>query len=126
MHWPYLAIIFGTLIGLGSIVLKGFLASRRQRLVSERGTRQIEGIGEVASQAAISGSMLLVAAASFSVVATLEGEAATLTFSIICAVILVLLFGVQLGRLLMRYQLRRLRALVDTVTGEVVTKSADE
>ena len=126
MHWPYLAIIFGTLIGLGSIVLKGFLASRRQRLASARGTRQIEGIGEVASQAAISGSMLLVAAASFSVVATLEREAATLTFSIICAVILVLLFGVQLGRLLMRYQLRRLRALVDTVTGEVVTKSADE
>jgi hypothetical protein len=49
-----------------------------------------------------------------------------LTLAIASAALVVLFFGVQLGRLLMRYQLHRLGGVLNTVTGEVMTQSPDE
>lgn len=124
MHWSYLAIVFGVLISVGAGVLTLLSAGRRQRLTRETGNKHFEGIPEIASQAGFCGGLLLIAAADFYTLLSLKS--ADPTIPIVCAVILVTLLGMQLGRLLMRYQLRRFGGLLDTVTGEVLTKTGNK
>jgi hypothetical protein len=126
MRWPYLAIASGILICLGAGLLSLLLASRRQRLARGRGAKLFEGLDEIASQAAFAGGLLLMGVANLSALASVGVSPERHTALVATATILVLLLGVQLGRLLMRYQLRRLRGLLDTVTGEVLTKPANE
>jgi hypothetical protein len=95
-------------------------------LARERGTRQIEGIGEIAVHTALFGGILIVMTANLNTVATLATDSLMLTLAIASAALVVLFFGVQLGRLLMRYQLHRLGGVLNTVTGEVMTQSPDE
>jgi ABC-type proline/glycine betaine transport system permease subunit len=83
-------------------------------------------LDEIASQAAFAGGLLLMGVANLSALASVGVSPERHTALVATATILVLLLGVQLGRLLMRYQLRRLRGLLDTVTGEVLTKPANE
>jgi hypothetical protein len=124
VRWPYVEIASSILICLGGGLLTVFLASRRERFDRYTGTKHVQGLGEIASQAAFSGGLLLMVVSDLGVLARVPMSSASRTVLVVSAAILVLLFGVQLGRLLMRYQLRRLHALLDTVTGEVVSEAS--
>lgn len=119
MPWTYLAIFSAVPIGFGTGSIAVALAARRERLARQRGTRHFQGIAEIASHAGFAASLLLIAAADFSL---LTSPIRLPMLPLISTLILVLLFGIQLGRLLMRYQLSRLDGILDTATGEVITR----
>ena len=123
MHWPYVAFASGTIIALGAALVKMLLARRRYISARESGKTVVEGMDEMACQSGLFVGLLLIAAADLNTVATLRADRSTLVGSTAFAALLILCFGVQLGRLLMRYQLHRLRAVLDTVSGEVVPKT---
>lgn len=122
MHWPYVAIASGVFIGLGAVVVKVLLARRRQISARETGKTLIEGVVEMACQSALFVGLLLIAVANLETIAMLDASRSILIRSIVLAALLVLCLGVQLGRLLMRYQLSRLRGVLDTVSGEIAPK----
>jgi len=121
---PSLIIVSALLICFASGAAIVILGSRRKALARDRGTKQIEGIAELASQAAFSCGLSLIGAINFSVLATPFPP--SLAFPVACALILVLVLGIQLGRLLLRYQLSRLSGELNTVTGQVVAESSRE
>lgn len=123
MYWRYVAFSLGSLTSLGALILTMRFARDRRRLAREEGRKYFQGIGEIAAQAGFSGGFLLMAAANPIALGGLGMLPAIFTLPLALVAILILLFGVQLGRLLMRYQLRRLGTVVDTATGEVLTRS---
>ena len=122
MYWPYVAIASGTLGALSAFIVKLLLARRRR--ISARKTKKtlIEGMSEITCQSIFCLGLMLIGGTALHTIATAGARRLTLMLSITAAVILILCFGVQLGRLLMRYQLHRLRGVLDTVTGEIAPK----
>lgn len=118
-----MAFSLGILTSLSAFVLTSRFVRDRQGLARERGRKYFPGIGEVAAQAAFSGGILLMTAANPIALGGLGMLPAIFSLPLILVAILILLFGVQLGRLLMRYQLGRLGAAIDTTTGEVLTRT---
>ena len=122
MLWRYFAIILALLICLAGGAANLALASRRKRLAQDRGAKHVEGVAEIASQAAFSSGLTLIAATNFISLSRLTTFPSDLAVPVGCALILVLVLGIQLGRLLLRYQLSRLPGELDTVTGKIVAK----
>ncbi len=118
-----MAFSLGILTSLSAFVLTLRFVRDRQGLARERGRKYFPGIGEVAAQAAFSGGILLMTAANPIALGGLGMLPAIFSLPLTLVAILILLFGVQLGRLLMRYQLGRLGAAIDTTTGEVLTRT---
>jgi hypothetical protein len=121
--WRYLLVFAALLIcfvGGGASVI---LASRRKSLARDRGIQQVEGMAEIVGQASFSVGLIFIAAINFSLLSGLTMVPPNLAIPVACALILVLVLGVQLGRLLLRYQLSPLPGKLNTVTGEIETKA---
>ena len=118
MRWAYLGIVLSMLLAFGgdSVTLVSARRRRREALASD--SKRFEGIYEIGSQAAFTARLLLMAATNFG---TLEGETAPaeLILLVSALAILLLVLGILLGRLLMRFQLLRVGAVLNTITGEV-------
>jgi hypothetical protein len=123
MLWSYLIFVSALLICMGSGAGIVILGRRRKMLATDRGTHRVEGIAELASQVGFSAGLFFMAAVNFSVLLRLTAFPHSLAIPVACALILVLILGVQLGRLVLRYQLSRLQGELNTVTGEIAAKS---
>lgn len=125
MSWIYLIFLSGLLVCLGAGTIFLLLANRRTKLARDQRTRYFQSVAEIACQSAFSGGLLLIAGVDFTVLGSLSRPPADLTLPLILLLTLILLFGIQLGRLLIRYQLGRLGTLLNTVTGEITTGSSN-
>lgn len=121
MSWNYVIFVAGLLVCLGAGTIFLLLANRRQKLECERRTRYFQSVPEIASQSVFSSGWVLIAVANFNILRSLSRPQADFTLPVLSILILTLILGVQLGRLLIRCQLRRLGALLNTVTGEITS-----
>lgn len=117
MRWTELTLAAGLVLGLAGIVLTVRQVSRRnwgaRQSDRPRTAWYVEGIGDLAIQALLVGALALM---QFSNVAGHIAERtlpANLWLSFVSSAMILILFGVLLGRLLMRWQLRRLLAEID-------------
>jgi hypothetical protein len=107
----------GLIMGLAGIVLMVRQVGRRHWWTGQaarlRSARYVEGIGDLASQAVLFGSVALI---QFGNVADHMREKtlpASLWLSFVGSTIWFVMFGVAVGRVLMRWQLRSLLAAID-------------
>ncbi|HEY1630760.1 MAG TPA: hypothetical protein VGF56_05560 [Rhizomicrobium sp.] len=94
----------------GAVLTVRQVARRMRETIRERSARQVEEIADVASQAILFGG---VATVLFGNIAQHIGDRRPPSvpwLSLISMTSIVLVFGVQLGRLLMRWQMRRVLA----------------
>ena len=122
MGWPDLMLWAGVIIGLAGAALMLLEAKRKlwpaRELPQPKSARYVEGIGVLASQAVIFGGMATMQFGTIAGHISDNTRPANLGLSFIGGVAVVLLFGFQLGRLAMRWQLQRLLTELDAESGE--------
>jgi hypothetical protein len=122
-----LTVLAGLLIVLAGVVLTLRQVGRRLWWAREQPRRRsasyVEGIGVVASQAVLFGGMAVMLFGNIAGHISDKTMPTNLRLSLLSGTAVLLLFGVQLGRLLMRWQVRRLLAELDTENGEVTPRS---
>jgi hypothetical protein len=121
MRWTDLTLLGGLLFGLAGIVLTVRQAGRRWWWAREqpaRSTIRLEGIAELAGPTAIFGGLAMMQLGNVAEHVSKRTLPPDPWLSLASGVAVLLVFGVQLGRLLMRWQLRRLGAVLDTESGE--------
>jgi hypothetical protein len=115
----------GLLIGLVGVVLTLRHVGRRLSWTREHAnsTRRIESIGELTSIAALFGGMAVMQLGTIAEHVSQRTLPPSPWLSLFSSTVVLLLFGLSLGRLFTRWQLHRLRAVLDTESGEVTTRS---
>ena len=123
MRWPDMMLTAGLITGLVGIVLtarqvKGRRYSWSRKSSLPRSAWYVESVGDLASQAVLVGALVLM---QFGTIAR-HIEERTLPsnpwLSLAGSTAILVLFGVMLGRLLMRWQLRGLVAAIDAGSGD--------
>lgn len=121
MGWPDLMLSAGLIIGLAGATLMLREAKRKlwpaRELPQPKSARYVEGIGVLASQAVVFGGMATMQFGSIAGHISDNTRPANLGLSFVGGVAVVLLFGFQLGRLAMRWQLQRLLTELDAESG---------
>lgn len=126
MPWTDVTITAGLLLGLVGCVLVVYHARRRwwpSGRIRDSSLSRIESIAELASQSACFGGIAIV---QFGNVAEHLSEGTIpvhLWPSVVSIAAGFLLFGISLGRLHVRWQLRLLRAVLDTESGKLMPRS---
>ena len=127
MDWTDVTSWTGFLVVLVGIAMTIFLIVRRLRWMRNRppGTsaRRLEGSLEIAAQAVLFGGMALMNFGSFAGHVTAGALPRHLWLTLAGGAAMLVLFGVHLGRLLMRWQLRQLGDTLDTRSGEFATRA---
>ncbi len=127
MNWPDLTIFAGVFICLAGGVLTLREVGRRQWWAREQPRRRsanyVEGVGVVASQAVLFGGMPVTWFGNIAGHIINKTPPANLWLSLLSGAAVFLVFGVQLGRLAMRWQVRRLLVELDTESGEIRSRS---
>ena len=119
MRWTELTLLIGLLICIAAPIL---LVRRRLSWVREHPgqfSKRLESLDEIAIQALPFGGILLMQFANLVDHVREETLPQNIWLSIGSGALMLLVFGMQLGRLLMRWQLRRLGDLLDTKSGVV-------
>jgi hypothetical protein len=115
-----LTLLAGLLICLGGVVLM-VRQARRQRSWSREqppGRTRLEGIHDLSGTAMIAGGISIMHLSSVAEHVNERTLPAHPWLSFFSGTIVLLAFGIQMGRLLMRWQLSRLQAVLDTESGE--------
>jgi hypothetical protein len=125
MSWTELTIWAGFLTIPVSVALILVLVARRLRWLRTRppGVRHIEGIAEIAAQAIPVGGLVLLNFGGFAERVEARALPSNLWLWLGGIAGMLLLFGVHLGRLLMRWQLQQLGDTLDTKSGEFATRA---
>jgi len=122
LGWPDWILFAGLLVGLAGAALMFREVKRRfwagQNRPQPRSARYVEGIGVLVSQAMIFGAMATMQFGSIAGHISDHTPPANLKLSLLGGVSVVLLFGFQVGRLAMRWQVHRLLAEFDEQSGE--------
>ena len=122
MHWAEVTILAGLLIALAGAALTVRQVARRMReTVRARVTGQVEGIADIASQAVLFGGVALVLFGNAAQHIGNDTPPTVPWLSLTSSTAIVLIFGFHLGRLVMRWQVRRLMAAPEK--GEVTARS---
>jgi hypothetical protein len=112
--WADLTLDAGLLIGLAGVVLIVRQVARRLREPTQEGTaRYVEGIGDLASLTVLFGGWVVMLFGSFAEHVSDEMLPSHLRLSLFGGMGILLLFGFQLGRLFMRWQVQRLLTELD-------------
>jgi hypothetical protein len=121
--WPDWMLSAGLLIGLAGAALTLREVKRKLWPAHEqpqpRSARYVEGIGVLVSQAVIFGGMATMQFGTIAEHISNNSRPANLGLSLIGSAAIVLLFGFQLGRLAMRWQVQRLLAELDAESGGI-------
>ena len=127
MGWPDWLLSAGLLIGLMGAGLTLREVWRRRGQAREppqpRSARYVEGIGVLVSQVVVFGGMALIQFGNIAghMIDNTRPEHLGLSFA--GSVAIVLLFGFQLGRLVMRWQVQRLLTELDTESDEAALRA---
>jgi protein-S-isoprenylcysteine O-methyltransferase Ste14 len=114
LRWTDVTLIAGIFMCLAGLVLTVRQASRRREQARRRSASYVERIGDLASQAVVFGGVALVQFGNVAKHVSERTLPANLWLSLASSTSVLLVFGVLLGRLHMRWQLRRLLAVLDT------------
>lgn len=124
MYWADAVLVAGSSITIAGFVLTLFQAKQKARERARGASaRRLESIGEIASLATTLGGVALVLFADAAKHLSERTLPPNPWLALDAGVALVLVFGIHLGRLHMRWQLRRLRIVLDTEDGNVTTRS---
>jgi hypothetical protein len=125
MGWTDLALLGGLCLCLAGVVLTLRQLGRWWTREQPRGMsrRRLEGVADLAGPTALFGGIAMMQFGNVAEHVSERTLPADLWFSLLSGAAVLLVFGVHLGRLMMRWQLRRLGAVVDTESGEVTSRS---
>lgn len=116
MGWTDLTLFAGLFICLAGVVMTVRQAGRRWRAQQPRvrSTNYLEGIGDLSGPATIFGGIAMMQLGSLAEHLHEGTWPPNLRLSLVSSGVVLLVLGIQLGHLLMRWQLRRLLAGLDT------------
>src|SRR5258708_40287116 len=128
MGWADLTLLAGVFICLAGLVLmlrqagRGVWWAREQP--RQTSARHVEGIGVFVNQTVFFGGMALTMFGNIARHISDRTLPAKLWLSLLSGAAVLLAFGVQLGRLLIRWQVQRLLAELDAESVEITPRSA--
>jgi hypothetical protein len=124
MRWTDLTLFGGLVIGLAGVVLTVRQAGRRwwaRAQPRRRSTSHLEEIADLAGPTTIFGGITMMQLGN--VIEHVRTLPPNVRFSLLAGAVVLLVLGLHLGRLVMRWQLRRLLAALDAESGEFTPRS---
>jgi hypothetical protein len=117
LHWTDTTLDAGLIMGLVGLILTVRQVGRRHWSIHQparlRSARFVEGVGDLASQAVVFGGLAVIQFGNVAGHISEKTLPANLWQSLIASTIVFVLFGVLVGRMLMRWRLRSLLAAID-------------
>lgn len=124
MHSANMFLDAGLLIGLAGIALAVRQVRRRLReSVSARLARKVEEIADIGCVTVIFGAMVVMQFGSIALHISDQTPPSVPWFTLLSSLSIVLLFGFSLGRLVMRWQVRRLLTPPAIENGELTSRA---
>lgn len=121
MRWTDLTGLFIVLAGFVLIVRQVGRRWWAREQPRGRSTNYLEGIADLAGPTAIFGGLTMMQLGN--VIERVRTLPPDIRFSLLSGGVVLLIFGAHLGRLMMRWQLRRLLAVLDAERSEITPRS---
>jgi hypothetical protein len=126
MRWTDLTLFGGLVICLAGVVMTVRQAGRRWRAREQprgRSTSYLEGIDDLSGPTTVFGGIAMMQLGSLAEHLHEGTLPPNLRLSLLSSAVVLLVLGIHLGRLLMRWQLRRLLAGLDSGSNEITPRS---